>query len=245
MRIGMYVDGFNLYYGGRAVCGRGQPGWRWLDLRAIGERLIANSTWSQNSSLVDKLVYCTAHVKGNVNPGGRRDQDIYIRGLTEHGSIDQLELGKYISRTKSALLATQDRKGRPVPCKPAWPVMVRDGSTAQDITDANFLASFQHIEEKGSDVNVASHLLLDVLSNHVDAAIVISNDSDLRFPIQECRQRVPVGTVNPSQSRLAGDLRGESNDGVGGHWWYQLNRSDYQSCQLPDPAGSASKPAGW
>ena len=71
--------------------------------------------------------------------------------------------------------------------------MVRDGSTAQDIADAHFLVSYRHIEEKGSDVNVASHLLLDVLSNQVEAAIVISNDSDLRFPIQECRQRVPVG----------------------------------------------------
>jgi hypothetical protein len=194
---------------------------------------------------VDKVVYCTAHVKGNSNHSGRRDQDIYIRGLTEHGSIDHLELGKYISRAKNALLATQDHKGRPVPCKPAWPVMVRDGSTAQDITDANFMVSYQHIEEKGSDVNVASHLLLDVLSNYVDAAIVISNDSDLRFPIQECRQRVPVGTVNPGQSPLAGDLRGEQSDGVGGHWWYRLSKLDYESCQLPDPAGSASRPAGW
>ena len=78
-----------------------------------------------------------------------------------------------------------------------------------------------------------------------DSAIVISNDSDLRFPIQECRQRVPVATVNPGQSPLAGDLRGEPDDGVGGHWWYRLEKFDYESCQLPDPSGSASKPAGW
>lgn len=245
MRVGMYVDGFNLYYGGRAVCGQGQPGWRWLDLRVLGKRLVDNSAWSKHGARLEKIVYCTAHVKGNVNPVGRREQDIYIRGLTEHGSIDRLELGKYISRAKSALLATQDHKGRPVPCKPAWPVMVRDGSTAQDIANANFLVSYQHIEEKGSDVNVASHLLLDVLKSRVEAAIVISNDSDLRFPIQECRERVPVGTVNPGQSPLAGDLRGEMSDGVGDHWWYRLKNLDYESCQLPDPAGSASKPAGW
>ena len=86
---------------------------------------------------------------------------------------------------------------------------------------------------------------VDILSGTVDAAIVISNDSDLRFPIQESRRRVPVGTVNPGLSRLAGDLRGNPDDGAGNHWWYRLDKSDFTSCQLPDPAGQASKPAGW
>jgi len=31
MRVGAYIDGLNLYYKGRAHCGRDQPGWRWLD----------------------------------------------------------------------------------------------------------------------------------------------------------------------------------------------------------------------
>ena len=246
MRVGMYVDGFNLYYGGRAVCGRGQPGWRWLDLRALGQRLIARQgIWVHSGAFLDQVVYCTALIDGNANPVGRRDQDAYIRGLTEHGSIDLLELGKYRAWAKRALLATQDHKGRPVPSRPAWPVMLKDASTDQGIPDAHFLVSYQHIEEKGSDVNVASRLLLDVLSGRVDAAIVISNDSDLRFPIQECRRRVPVGTVNPGQSRLAGDLRGKPNDGVGNHWWYRLDRADFTSCQLSDPAGMATKPADW
>ena len=35
MRVGVYVDGFNVYYGGRGLCGRGTAGWRWLDLRAL------------------------------------------------------------------------------------------------------------------------------------------------------------------------------------------------------------------
>lgn len=32
MRVGVYVDGFNLCYGGRGLRGKGQPGWRWLDI---------------------------------------------------------------------------------------------------------------------------------------------------------------------------------------------------------------------
>ena len=47
MRIGVYVDGYNLYYGARGLCGRGTRGWRWLDIRALAQRLIAASpNWS-------------------------------------------------------------------------------------------------------------------------------------------------------------------------------------------------------
>jgi hypothetical protein len=37
----VYVDGFNLYDGARALCGRGTPGWRWLDLRGLAADLVA------------------------------------------------------------------------------------------------------------------------------------------------------------------------------------------------------------
>ena len=42
-------------------------------------------------------------------------------------------------------------------------------------------------DEKGpSDVNVASHLLIDIHSQTVDAAVLISNDGDLRLPSAAC-----------------------------------------------------------
>jgi hypothetical protein len=44
VRIGVYVDGFNLYYGARGLCGRGTPGWRWLDLRALATDLVGRRT---------------------------------------------------------------------------------------------------------------------------------------------------------------------------------------------------------
>ena len=100
-------------------------------------------------------------------------------------------------------------------------------------------------EEKGSDVNVATHLLLDVFDPRVDAAVVISNDSDLALPITQARTRVPVGTVHPGTNYLAGALSGDPNDGVGRHWWRQLTPGDFTTHQLPDPAGRYRKPAGW
>ena len=122
--------------------------------------------------------------------------------------------------------------------------MVRD-SSGKKVRHARFMVSYLREEEKATDVNVASHLLFDVLTGQVDAAIVISNDSDLRFPIRLARQRVPVGVVNPSKSRLAGDLAGLPGEGVGGHWWYRLEANDFRSCQLAGTVGSFRRPPRW
>lgn len=62
------------------------------------------------------------------------------------------------------------------------------------------MVSVARREEKGSDVNVASHLLIDIFEQRVDAAVVISNDSDLALPVRHARQRVPVGLVNPTKT---------------------------------------------
>lgn len=239
MDVGVYIDGFNLYFGARGVCGAGTPGWRWLDLRALSNSLAG---WS--GARVTRIVYCTARISGADNPAGAADQDVYLKALLATGSVDHIEYGVYVSRVKQAPLATPDAKGRPVLTRAAPPVLAQD-ATQKPVRDAIFMVSHARREEKGSDVNVAAHLLLDVLGGDVGAAIVISNDSDLRLPIAEARLRVPVGTVNPSKSFLAGDLRGSPSDGVGRHWWRQLQDADYRSHQLPDPAGGYACPAGW
>jgi hypothetical protein len=54
-------------------------------------------------------------------------------------------------------------------------------------------------EEKGSDVNLATHLLLDACRNDYDVAVVITNDSDLAEPLRVVRQEFgkTVGILNP------------------------------------------------
>ena len=245
MRVGVYIDGLNLYYGGRSMMGRCQPGWRWLDLRKLSQRLLDGSpAWLARGATLQRIVYCTAFIAGSYNAEGRRNQDRYIAALRQQGSFDVFEKGRFVSWLKTAPLATKGPGGKPVLTTSGWPVMVRD-SEGNDVPDAVFMASHQHWEEKSTDVNVASHLLLDVVGGQVDAAIIISNDSDLRLPIRESRLRVPVGMVNPSSSQLAGDLRGEASHGAGGHWWYQLKRADFLACQLPDPVGTLAKPTDW
>jgi hypothetical protein len=241
VRVGAYVDGFNLYYGGRSLCGRGTPGWRWLDIRKL---LAAHPHWP--GATLDRIVYCTAVIDAATNPSGYHDQAIYLRALQAAKSVDLIEYGTYVARIKQAPLAVRasPQNGRPDIVHPQWPIVVQDGQ-GNPVNDAVFMVSYAHREEKGSDVNVASHLLVDVLTDQVDAAIVVSNDSDLKFPIRYARTRVPVGVINPSDNFIAGALRGKPDDGVGNHWWRVLTADDFRAAQLPDPLDSLSRPPGW
>jgi hypothetical protein len=245
MRIGVYVDGFNLYYGGREVCGRGSAGWRWLDLRSLAGALVAERrAWGSSRAQVSRIVYCTARIRGRSNPRGASEQDVYLKALSTASVVDFIEYGEFVERVKKAPLATADAKGRPVLTTSRWPVMIQD-ATGADVPQARFLVSHSHREEKGSDVNVATHLLADTLLGAIDGAVVISNDSDLRLPIEVARAKIPVGVVNPSAKPLAGALRGLPTDGVGGHWWRQLSAADFASHQLPDPCSGYTKPPAW
>ena len=240
MNVGVYVDGYNLYYGAKYLCGSA-PGWKWIDVRGLAASLLP-AEWT--GAQVSRVVFCTARIDATGNPSGHADQDVYLKAIKAVASVDHIEYGTYVARVAKGPLATADRKGRPVLTTSDWPVMVRDGQDGP-VRDARFMVSVARREEKGSDVNVAAHLLLDTLAKRIDAAVVISNDSDLKFPIAQARQLVPVGTVNPSKNYTAGALRGSPTDGVGDHWWRRLTKVDILAHQLPDPAGRYVKPSGW
>src|SRR5262249_40526729 len=71
VRVGVYVDGFNLYYGARSLAGRGTPGWRWLDLRALAAELVGRcSSWPD--AAVSRVVYCAARIDAVSNPSAGR-----------------------------------------------------------------------------------------------------------------------------------------------------------------------------
>lgn len=162
MRVGIYIDGYNLYYGARYIMGGpGLPGWRWLDLRHLAGDVVTNrSGWA--GAQVTRVVYCTARISGADNPSGQQDQDTYLRALVAAGAVDVIEYGHYVSRVAAAPLAIEGPRGRPVITVAAWPVMVRD-SLHVPVQNASFMVKVARREEKGSDVNVAAHLLLDLL----------------------------------------------------------------------------------
>lgn len=244
MRVGVYVDGYNLYYGGRGLMGGpGRSGWRWLDLRGFAQAMVLrHSGWS--GAQIDRVVYCTARIDGASNPTGARDQNVYLRALRAAAAVDVIEMGRYVNRVAFAPLAVKGADGRPVIATASWPIMVQDTSE-QSVPDARFMVSVARREEKGSDVNVAAHLLLDLLHQRIDAAVVVSNDSDLAYPVAQARDLIPVGLVNPTRGYPAGALNDSPARGVGGHWWYQVTAADLTAAQLPDLVGPVCKPGGW
>lgn len=89
MDVGFYIDGFNLYYGGRSYFGS-RSGWRWLDLRALATTVVgvASQQPAWNGATLTRVVYCTART-------GDPDQDAYLGALKAHGSYDWVEWGYY------------------------------------------------------------------------------------------------------------------------------------------------------
>ena len=240
LRVGAYVDGFNLYYRGRDQFRLipGRPRWKWLDIRSL---VSSFARWED--SRLDRVVYCTALRDRAGDPTSLADQQTYLEALQAGGSVDHIEYGVYVSRIKNGLLVDGQRP--PVRVRPPAPA----GLPARPVTAADgtsgLLVGIEAFEEKGSDVNVGSHLLWDVLTDRIDAAIVISNDSDLALPLHLARQRVPVGLINPGLTPTAARLRGKPDEGAGRHWWRRLRPSDFLAHQLPDPVGALHCPAGW
>jgi uncharacterized LabA/DUF88 family protein len=97
-------------------------------------------------------------------------------------------------------------------------------------------------EEKGSDVALASHLLLDGFRKEYEAAIVVSNDSDLAEPVRMVKEDLglKVGVANPHKRRSK-ELEGD--------FFRQIRPSHLKSAQLPptltDEKGTFHRPPSW
>jgi hypothetical protein len=243
VQVGVYVDAFNLYYGAKSQMGAA-TGWKWIDLRKLAARYAG---WP--GAQISRVVYCTARVNDPADQQQLQRQSWYLRALELSGSVDVIEEGYYQSYAKESVMVNEISGTRS-------PTVMVDAhhqlSWSQQLPvrrkgDATMFATVRKREEKGSDVNVATHLLADVLQKRVGAAIVISNDSDLALPIRIARDHVPVGIINPrgDQRTLAGALRGKRTDGVGDHWWNGLTPAALLACQLRDPVAGIAKPSGW
>ena len=102
-------------------------------------------------------------------------------------------------------------------------------------------------EEKRTDVNLATALLLDCCYNDCDEVVVISNDSDLVTPLQAVRQEFgkQVGIISPQPPKQRSRALAQAAS-----WSYRtINRSHFANNQLPaqltDANGTFTKPADW
>jgi hypothetical protein len=207
VRLNVYVDGFNLYYG----CLRGTPH-KWLDLHALCCRLFPNDE-------IQRIRYFTALISSRPDdPQKPQRQQAYIRAIKTIPCLS-VHLGHYLTRpTRMALV-------NPAP----------DGSRTVEVMKT---------EEKGSDVNLATYLLLDGFRGAYEAAAVISNDSDLKEPIAvvQSELRLPVGVVNPHPAR-------HRSRALQPAFFRQIREPVLRACQLPlvltDAVGEIHKPKAW
>ena len=99
-------------------------------------------------------------------------------------------------------------------------------------------------EEKGSDVNIASHLVNDAHNGDFEVAVLITNDSDLLTPMKIVRRELhlPVGIINP-YNRFARVLAREAS------FKKKIRAGVLALSQLPptlhDSHGTFHKPASW
>lgn len=103
-------------------------------------------------------------------------------------------------------------------------------------------------EEKGTDVNLATYLLIDGFERDYEQAVIISNDSDLALPIQIVRERLgfPVGIVNPNRDQKARTPK-ELSDAAA--FQRRLRENTLRNCQfstqLTDSVGTITRPTAW
>ncbi len=158
MRTFVYVDGFNLY--NRQL--KNRPQFKWLDLKALADAVLAPPM------IVRRVKYYTARVSGRIDPSAPKRQQAYLDALATVPEIE-VHFGKFLFSNRWAALA------KPPEAKPlgyTWPEVLPE------------LVLVEKAEEKGSDVNLGSHLVRDALTDAFDVAVVITNDTDLVEPIK-------------------------------------------------------------
>ena len=163
------------------------------------------------------IKYFTARVKPtSYDPDAPARQNVYLKALKAH--IPHLEIieGRFLRVTTTV----EPRPGK----------FVRG----------------QKSEEKGSDVNIAVHLLNDAWLNLYDVGVLVSNDTDLAQAMalvqRDCGKT--VGLVSPvvhKGRRVSEHLRRLAN------FQKSIRKSALRKAQLPDPIPGTGlhKPKKW
>ncbi|MCY4449300.1 MAG: NYN domain-containing protein [Chloroflexi bacterium] len=180
---------------------------------------LAETLFTQDS--ITKVCYFTARLDVRPgNPGQAQRQLIYLRALATLPGLD-VYYGVFRSGVKRRPLA------EPVTGLPSH-VLVRDS------------------EEKGSDVNLATRLLVDGFNGEYEQAVVVSNDADfsgaMRYVRDDLGLRVTLVNPdprNPSPKQLAG-----AATYVKRLWKSHLRRSLLPNT-LRDEVGVITKPVDW
>lgn len=174
---------------------------------------------------IQQIHYCTARIKARPNdPDGPNRQDAYLRAL-------QTIPGLTIHYGQFQASKTRMRMVNPPPPPAAQTVEVHK------------------TEEKGSDVNVGTLMLVDAYENNCEVAVLVSNDSDLAMPLEVVAQRLnrPVVLVNPYDDNPNNKLRKQLGPAPSIR---RIRHGLLAASQFPDPVAVSAgktlhKPTSW
>lgn len=165
-----------------------------------------------------KVKYFTARVQPSPNdPDVNVRQDTYLRALRAYCPLVDLHYGHFLRHRIS-----MEHANPPPPSVDVW-----------------------KNEEKGSDVNLALHVLNDAWRNAYDCAVVVSNDSDLAESLRlvKTQHGKLIGLVTPGapQRKTSQQLRQHADFVKPTRTWM------LKASQLPDPIPGTTihKPPRW
>ncbi len=165
-----------------------------------------------------KIKFFTARVSERPNDLSKpQRQDTYLHALQHYCPEVEVYFGHFLTHKVQALLADTGNRRR--------------------------LVNVVRTEEKGSDVNLAVHLLNDAWLNAYDCAVVVTNDSDIAEAIRLVKKhkRKWIGLITPGTSHTSQELR------VHADFLRRIRKGALQRNQLPSPIPGTkiTKPTNW
>ncbi len=187
--------------------------------RWLDLRRLAKVLFPQDA--IHRVCYFTARLVARPeNPNQPRRQLVYLRALATLPSCE-IYYGRFRSGVKRRPLA------EPAPGLPTHML-------------------FKDSEEKGSDVNLATRLLVDGFNGEYEQAVVLSNDADFAGAMQYVRDDLGLRVilVNPDARNASPRELADAATYVKRLWVSHLRRSQLPAT-LTDEIGVIAKPPGW
>ncbi|MBW1724043.1 MAG: NYN domain-containing protein [Deltaproteobacteria bacterium] len=191
--------------------------YKWLDFKKLFEHLL------DSSHKIISIKYFTAMVTGKIDPDQPIRQKTYLRALRKYIPEISVYYGKFLSHNVFKPLS--------------YPI--NKNLFGKDIKFVNVIKT----EEKGSDVNLAVHLLNDTWLDLHDCAVIVSNDSDLSESLRLVKEqhKKKIGLITPGKTHPSRQLLKYSD------FTKRVRKGVLAASQLPDPIPGTTihKPAVW
>lgn len=168
---------------------------------------------------VGRVKYFTAKIKTLDDPDAPHRQQVYLRALNTVPNVSihygYFQINKQVRRLRYPIKGFADR------------------------------VSVKSPEEKGSDVNLATHLVADAFKGEYDMAAVLTNDADHSEPIRMVNHEIgiPVTVVYPTEKPVGALVKANPSRLM------KLRPGTVRKAQFPteltDPSGTFRKPKSW